>query len=151
MALEFVQTSVVRAPQAAVWEFVTQPEGINHELWPVLTMTVPRGAAGLNLADVEAPIQLGKSWLLLGTLIPLDYDDIGIVELDKGSRFKEQSTMLSMKAWGHERSIAAHPDGCTVTDRITFTSRIPGLDRVMAPILRWLFRHRHKRLQAHFA
>jgi hypothetical protein len=50
---------------------------------------------------------LVRSWLLLLGIIPFDYDDIGIVELEADHRLLERSSMLSMKFWEHERTITS--------------------------------------------
>lgn len=151
MAIQsFVQTSVLHAPAQAVWERAITPEGINGELMPIMKMTVPKGADGLDIGNVRPPQRLGKSWLLLGGLIPIDYDDITIAELGPDFRFQEVSTMASMRVWTHERVVREHPDGCTVTDSITFELRIPPLSPLMRPALRAMFKHRHRKLRSHF-
>ena len=38
----FREVSEVPAPVEKVWQRVTSPEGINHELGPFLKMTMPR-------------------------------------------------------------------------------------------------------------
>ena len=48
------------------------------------------------------------------------YDELTIAELVPGRSFDEQSTMMSMRRWRHERSVT--PDGsgtAVVRDRIT--------------------------------
>jgi ligand-binding SRPBCC domain-containing protein len=151
----FELTSVVSAPEAEVWARVTTPEGFNGELMPLMRMTVPRRMRGRTIGDVSAPERLGRSWLLLFGFLPFDYDDIGIAELGPGSRFLERSTMLSMRAWEHERTVTAlGPDSCEVRDRLGYELRAPlravGLGRVLVPALRRVFAHRHRRLQRHF-
>ena len=46
------QRSRLDAPAAAVWERIITPEGINHELMPLMRMTVPRGVDALDPASV---------------------------------------------------------------------------------------------------
>ena len=85
---------------------------------PIARMTVPRGLGGdFGLADVVAPRRLGRSWLLLGGLIPFDWDDIGIERIGPGFAFSERSTMLSQRAWHYDRRVEPlGEDACTVTD-----------------------------------
>ncbi len=100
-------------------------EGINFEMAPFLRMTVPRGLEALDLAEVE-PGRLGRSWILLFGLLPVDYDDLGLERIEPGRGFLERSTMLSQRLWEHERTIEPRPGGgCTVTDRVAWEPRLP--------------------------
>jgi len=92
--------------------------------------------------------------LRLFGVLPFDYDRLTIAELDPGRSFDEQSTMMSMRQWRHQRSVT--PDGdakAVVRDRITFQLRAPlrPATPIVAAGLRALFGHRHRRLQRHFA
>jgi hypothetical protein len=139
-------------PAAALWDSVSRLEGVNHELAPWLRMTVPRGLAGATIADLEPGRPAGRSWLLLGGLIPVDYDDLCIDEVEPPRRFLERSRMLTMDPWEHERTITpAGPAACLLADRLRFSLRrplrsVPGIDRLAMAIVAALFRHRHRRL-----
>lgn len=125
-------------------------EGINAELGPLLRMTVPRAAESLDLATLE-PGHLGRSWVLLFGLIPVDYDDIGLERIEPGRGFLERSTMLSQRLWEHERTIEPVGDGvCTIADRIAWEPRLPLPGRLFRPLFGAFFRHRHRQLQRHF-
>lgn len=131
-------------------------EGINHELGPWIRMTMPRALRGKTIADIDPPARPGRSWLLLGGVIPFDYDDLGIVELGPGRRFLERSTMLSMRTWEHERTVEPAGEACEVTDRVAFELRrplvwIPGSERLARAMVTRTFAHRHRRLAEHFA
>jgi hypothetical protein len=145
-------TSVVSAQPDAVWERVASVVGVNLELGPWLRMTAPRGIDAIDPAEVPLGRRWFRSWILLLGLIPVDYDDLTIVELEPGRRFLERSSMLSLRVWQHERVLEPEPGGGTrVTDRLAFTPRrgVPrGLARV---IVRALFRHRHRRLGRWFS
>lgn len=150
---EVLQQSSVGASADAVWAHATSAAGVNAELAPWLRMTVPRGATELHIDRARAGEQLGRSWLLLLGIVPFDYDAIGIAELEPGRRFLEESTMLSMRRWSHERTITPGADGAHVTDRVRFQLRrplasVPGLDRALQGVVAALFRHRHRRLVA---
>jgi hypothetical protein len=90
--------SVVDAPAARVWQRVVTPEGINDEMRPVMTMSMPRGAASITVEDVP----VGRAWLRLFGVLPFDYDHLAIAALEPGRSFHEESTMLSMRLWRHE-------------------------------------------------
>lgn len=146
------QSSVVTAPADDVWAWAVSEEGINDELRPILRMTMPRDLRGKTIDDVEVGVPLGRSWILLFGLIPVDYDDLFLAELGPGHRFLEHSSTLSMRPWQHERTVEAiDPRSCRVTDRLTFKLRrpmawIPGMARLARAVVGALFRHRHRRL-----
>jgi ligand-binding SRPBCC domain-containing protein len=148
----FEVSSRLAAPAADVWAYATTATGINEELMPIARMTVPRGlGADFGIADVVAPRRLGRSWLLLGGLLPFDYDDIGIEAIGPGFAFRERSTMLSQRAWDHDRSVEPlGEDACVVTDRIRFEPRVPGIAPLLRPVFQLTFRHRHRRLRRRF-
>jgi ligand-binding SRPBCC domain-containing protein len=146
--------SIVDAPVEQVWARVVTPEGINDELRPWMTMSMPRGAESLTVDNVPVGVPIGRAWLRLFGVLPFDYDRLTVAELQPGRSFDEQSTMLSMRHWRHERSVTPDNDGKTVVrDRITFQLRAPlrPLTPLIAAGLRALFGHRHRRLRRHFA
>jgi ligand-binding SRPBCC domain-containing protein len=145
--------SIVDAPVERVWERVVTPEGINDELRPWMTMSMPRGAESVTVDNVQIGTPIGRAWLRLFGVLPFDYDRLCIAELEPGRGFHEESTMLSMRLWRHERNVTPQGDGKTlVRDRVTFQLR--SILRPAAPIIavgvRALFGHRHRRLQRHF-
>lgn len=148
----FEVSSRLGAPAAEVWTFATSAAGVNAELMPIVRMTVPRGLGrDFDVAAVAAPQRLGRSWLLLGGLIPFDWDDIGIERVGPGFAFSERSTMLSQRAWHHDRSVEPLGEhACTVTDRIRFVPRLPALAPLLRPVLQLTFRHRHRRLRRRY-
>lgn len=146
--------SIVDAPAEQVWARVVTPEGINDELRPWMTMSMPRGAESLTVDNVPVGTPIGRCWMRLFGVVPFDYDFLTIAELQPGRGFHEESTMLSMRQWRHERSVTPDDDGKTVVrDRITFQLRalLRPATPVVAAGLRALFGHRHRRLQRHFA
>ena len=96
---------IIDAPAEQVWERVVTPEGINDELPPWMTMSMPRGAKDLTVDTVPVGAPVGRCWLRLFGVLPFDYDDLMIAELRPGRGFHEQSTMLSMRLWRHERTL----------------------------------------------
>ena len=145
---------IVDAPVERVWARVVTPEGINDELRPWMTMSMPRGAESLTVDNVPVGEPIGRCWLRLFGVVPFDYDDLTIAELRPGQGFHEESTMLSMRLWRHERSVTPEGEGKTlVRDRLTFELRGPLrlLTPVVAAGIRALFGHRHRRLARHFA
>ncbi len=146
------QTSIIARPADEVWARAVSEEGINHELSPILRMTMPHGLRGRTIDDVEVGVPLGRSWILLGRVLPVDYDDLRLAELEPGRRFLERSRTLTFDPWQHERIVEPAGEGsCRVTDRLSFELKpavawIPGSVRIATAIVRSLFRHRHRRL-----
>ena len=153
VATQVVEIEVdVPATTTAVWERVVHPGGINHEMRPWMTMRMPRRAEGMTVETVPLGVPLGRAWLRLFGLLPFDYDDLTIVELEPGHRFLERSTMISMRRWEHERSLSEMPGGTRVRDRVTFEPRLPSavIAALMARVVEAFFQHRQRRLLAHF-
>jgi hypothetical protein len=76
--------SVVDAPAEQVWARVVTPEGINDEVRPWMTMSMPRGAKSLTVDNVPIGTPSGRRWLRLFGMLPFDYDRLCIAELDRG-------------------------------------------------------------------
>ncbi len=146
------RTSLIGAAAPEVWSRAVSEPGINHELGPILRMTMPAPLRGKTIDEIVVGEALGRSWILLGRFLPVDYDDLCIVELDPGRRFLERSRTLSFAVWEHERTVEpAGEAACRVTDRLGFelkrgVARVPGSARLALAIVGFLFRHRHRRL-----
>ena len=64
------QQSHVDAPVERVWARVVTPEGINDELRPWMTMSMPRGAESLTVDSVPVGEPIGRCWLRLFGVVP---------------------------------------------------------------------------------
>ena len=84
--------SIVDAPPEQVWARVVTPEGINDELRPWMTMSMPRGKESLTVGNVPVGRPVGRCWMRLFGVLPFDYDDLTIAELWPGRGFHEEST-----------------------------------------------------------
>lgn len=151
MRLTFEQQSSLPVSADEVWSRATTPEGINDELFPWLRMTVPAAMRGKTIDQLPLGQRLGRSWLLAMCLLPVDFDDITLVEVGPGYRFRETSRMLAISSWVHERTVRDTAGGCELLDRLTFELRgpgawVPGWRGAMTGLLKFLFRHRHARL-----
>ena len=163
----FEISSELNASAEEVWEHATSPAGVNYEMSPWLRMTFPPDAR--SVTESWAPARtLFRSWLLVGGVLPLEYDDVAFVAVEPGRRFLERSVLLSQRVWEHERLIeplapsepsdpapavaADHAPvrGCRVTDRLGFEPRIAALAAVYEAIFRQVFAHRHRRLRKRF-
>lgn len=145
--------SAIDAPVERVWERIVTPEGINDELRPWMTMSMPRGAKDLTVESIPVGRPVGRCWMRLFGVLPFDYDHLTIVELWPGRGFHEESTMLSMRLWRHERTLEPVDDaGTALRDRLTFELRAPlrALTPVIATGIGALFTHRQRRLRRYF-
>ncbi|MBI3692374.1 MAG: hypothetical protein HY239_17390 [Mycolicibacterium aromaticivorans] len=146
--------SSVAAPADRVWARIVTPEGINDEMHPWMTMSMPRGATDVTVETLPIGAPAGRCLLRLFGVLPFDYDDLMIAELRPGHGFDEQSSMLSMRSWRHQRSLEPGTAATTVVhDRLTFELRAPlrPLTPIVAIGIRAFFGHRQRRLQRHFA
>lgn len=147
----FEIASDLAASPEAVWQRVVTPAGINDELLPLMRMTMPRHLRGATIDQIPLRQRIGRCWLLLLGLVPVDYDDLALVEVDPGRRFLEHSTMLTQSRWSHERIVEPHDGGCRVIDRLRWEGRTRAFEAVFGAAVPILFRHRHRRLRRHFA
>ena len=59
--------------------------------------------------------------------------------------------MLSQRAWEHERTLEeVGEERCRLTDRVYYEPRVPLPDVLLRGLYRFVFRHRHRRLQRRF-
>jgi ligand-binding SRPBCC domain-containing protein len=134
----FRVSSVVRAAPEAVWERATTLAGVNAELWPLARMT------GEGTMREGA---LGRSWVLVAGVLPIDYDDIHLEAVDPGRGFRERSRLGSCGAWHHDRTLIALPDGTRIVDEVAFAPRLPAAGGLLAFVFEAVFRWRHRRLR----
>ena len=141
--------SRLHAPPELVWEWITSLKGISAEMWPFFRMTTPKGIRSLSDLQIKPGVRMFRSYVFLFGVLPIDYSDMTLVELDSGSGFVEQSPMGSMKLWRHERRIVPYPSdpsAVLLVDQLTFRPRIAR--RLVEWFIRKVFTHRHKVLRA---
>ena len=151
MCQSFNISSILPADVDSVWAHCSSMKGVSRELWPLLRMTYPAEAESL-IPEVLVPGRpLFRSTLLLAGLIPIDWSDLTLVELDRGRRFLERSTMATQRIWEHERLLEPLPEGTRITDRLRWQGRFPGAAGMFGLAVPVLFRWRHRRLGRIFA
>lgn len=149
--VEVEVTSALLAERRTVLAHIATLDGVNRELHPILRMTAPRSYRERSLFEWPVGQPLFRSWLLLAGVLPVDFDQVALASLDPESGFEESSVMLAMSRWRHERRVTdCEPGGSLLVDRLTFSARVPGTGRLLARIVRLVFRHRHGRLRAMF-
>ncbi len=112
---------------------------------PYFRMTSPAGVTSIDDFSIVAGKPLFRSRVFLFGVFPIDYSDITLIEIHRGSWFIEQSPMGSMKLWRHERRIVPTTGGCRIIDHVTFEPR--WASPVVAWFIKAVFRHRHRVLQ----
>lgn len=123
------------------WQWITSMKGIRSEMMPIMKMTAPRGVQDISQLDVQPGRRLFRSYIFLFGVLPFDFSDLTLVELNPGVGFVEESPMGSMKYWRHERTLEAIPVGTRLTDHLSFEPRLArGLSTWF---VRRIFEHRH--------
>lgn len=141
------QSELAASPEE-LWAWATSANGISSELRPLVRMTFPAGQATLAETGFVPGQRLFRSWFLLFGLLPVDRLDLTLLEFEAGRRFLEQSPMLSMRCWRHERIVAPCAGGARVTDNLEFAPRLAR--PLVVLFVKLLFRHRHRVLRRCF-
>jgi hypothetical protein len=146
MSREFSISSELAVAPATLWDHAVNPLDVNAEFRPLLSMIFPAG-----VDDVTAGWEPGRfrfrSFIKLGGVIPIEYDDLCFEEVVAGQYFLERSSMFTQSEWEHRREIEALEDGARLTDSVAFSSRIEQLEPLFEKVFQWVFRWRHYKLQ----
>jgi ligand-binding SRPBCC domain-containing protein len=145
-----VTSSHLDAPAEAVWARASTFAGVNEEFGGLLRMTAPREVRERSLGAVRVGERVCRSWILLLGVVPIDYDDLTLVELDPPHGFLERSPMLSNRLWEHRRAIEPDAEGCVVTDTIRYEPRLPVPHAVLGRVYGAVFAWRHRNLRRRF-
>lgn len=144
-------SSTLRAPRPEVWAVVSTMSGVNAELRPFVRMTYPNLAEQLSHAAIVPGQVLFRSWLLAGSVIPIDRHDLALERVIDGEGFDEESTSMLQRRWRHERRLIDTPEGgCVVRDRLVIVPRLSIARPMVARTVRFLFDHRHRVLRKRF-
>jgi hypothetical protein len=149
-AAQVVARSELAASPQAVWARVASADGINAELMPLVAMSFPAGWTRLGPEDVCEGAPSFHSLLLLFGFLPIDRHAFALAEFTPESGFLEKSSSLLHQIWIHQRVVRPLAMGAEITDRVFYRCRLPGLTRLLRPLMRFVFRHRHRRLRRQF-
>jgi ligand-binding SRPBCC domain-containing protein len=140
--------SIVPASPAELWDWSTSVHGVHEEMRPILKLAFPQGMTHIPRDGSGLGQSLGNCTFLLLGFLPIDLSRLTFVEVEPGRRFVEQSPLLSMKSWRHERTLTPDVGGTKVVDRLEFTPRFaPGM---VGWFIRKFFQHRHAMLRRAF-
>lgn len=145
-AFAFEITSDISAPMTEVWQKVSTMQGVNDELAPLVRMSAPADLRRLPFTQAPLKQPLFASWVLLFGVLPFDRHQLRLDEVWEGG-FRENSSSLIHRTWRHEHVIIPHNGSCTLKDTVRFEPRVPLLGYILLPVVRLIFRHRHKQLQ----
>src|SRR5262249_7811846 len=137
----------LRARPDEVWQHASSFIGVNRELWPLARMTYPPSMARLVPGRVPLVRTAFRSWILLLGLIPVDFDDITLIELTPGPGFYEVSRLLTWREGRPRRPITATQGGGAVIDETAPDPRGRWLGPFWAGVYRRASRLRHGRLK----
>jgi ligand-binding SRPBCC domain-containing protein len=146
----FTIASHLAASAERVWAHASTFEGVNRELAPLLRMTYPPRMARMTPESFPLGKAAFRSWILLLGCIPVEYDDITLVELAPGQHFSEVSRLLMMREWRHRRTVTPEGPGCVIQDEIAMTPRWERTGPVLHGVYRAVFEQRHRYLRRRF-
>jgi ligand-binding SRPBCC domain-containing protein len=140
--------SKVPTTPVELWNWSTSVRGVDAEMGPILKLDFPKGMTHIPRDGSGLGKPLGNCKFLLFGIVPVDLSRLTFVEVEPGRRFVEESPLLSMKEWRHERVITPGEDGTRVVDNLEFTPRFA------TGIVKWFiskfFQHRHAVLLREF-
>lgn len=143
--VELTMTTEVPVSTQEAWAWSTSLDGVRTEMRPLLKVVFPKNMTHIG-ADTMLGKPLGRCQFLLCGLFPIDMSKLTFSEIVPGHRFVEQSALLSMRAWRHERVITPLESGrgARITDHLAFSPRFA--TPVVRRLVTLFFRHRHKML-----
>lgn len=145
--LEF--QSHLNANTDTLWKSIISRRGINDELFPLLSMTSLDSLATITEDNFKPGTVITNSWILLFGFIPIDRLSITPVEIVIGEYFIEESPMLTMRFWRHERYVESRENNkCCVRDVLTFQPFF--FTSIVAVFIKMLFKNRHRKLRKKF-
>ncbi len=165
-------SSVIPASAEQLWTELGSPRAIAAETGGWLRRTTPPGLRSQTLHTACVGRDLGASWILFGSILPVAREHTLITSRLAGERVELSSTSWATASWRHERQLvtldgqrswhALSPrseaegagTGQTVLrDRVFFEvserlARLPGGEALLIRMVERAFRRRHRRLAA---
>jgi ligand-binding SRPBCC domain-containing protein len=113
-------------------------------------MTYPQALRRLTPEAFPVGRTAFRSWLLLFGLVPVEFDDFMLVELEPGHGFSEVSQQLNVREWRHRRTVTPAGEGCVLRDEIALVPRWRWTGGLLAWVYRRVFEWRHRSLRRLF-
>lgn len=124
-------------------------KGVNYELMPLIKMTAPFDWVEKPLYDWPIASPVFTSTLMLFGFLPVDRHKFKLLSTGANG-FSECSSSISNHEWRHTRFISEEGCSCIVKDTVSFEPKLTWSGRIMLPIYKRVFEHRHKRLKAKY-
>jgi hypothetical protein len=108
-------------------------------------MTHPRAIPALTPESFPPGRVAFRSWILLFGVVPVEYDDVTLVELVAGRGFREASRMMLVREWRHSREVS--PEGaecCSLRDEVALVPRWRPTGPLLYRAYRLVFALRHR-------
>ena len=112
----FAISTPLRASAEQVWAHASTFACVNRELWPLVRMTFPPAMSRLTPEAVPVGRTAFRSWVFLFGLVPVEFDNFTLVELEPGRGFYEVSRLLNLREWRHRRTVIPAREGSVVRD-----------------------------------
>lgn len=124
-------------------------EGVNYELLLLVKMSAPTKWYNQKITEWPLGTELFTSTILLFGLFPVDLHRFKLKDINCNG-FQEESSSLVNREWNHKRTITTQDSGCIVADVVEYVPKISLLGKLMKPVYKAIFSHRHKRLKAKY-
>jgi hypothetical protein len=156
-------SSIIPASPEQLWTELGSPRTVASEIGAWLRRTTPPGLRHRTLHTVCVGRDLGASWILLLSVVPVGRQHTTVAARLAGERIELSSRTWATTSWRHERLLETPTaavggqnvmTGRTVLrDRVSFevsprVARLPGCEALLVRMIAWIFRRRHRRLAA---
>lgn len=143
--------SEINSDKKNVWKHITRMKNVNAELMPFARMTYPKEMSEIGANEVPLKQTLFKSVVLFFGFIPADIHCLSFDKIDYGTAFYENSVTVIHRYWKHTRTVHERNGKTFVQDEVNFLPRIFPMGYLLLPLIKVIFRNRHKNLKRYFA
>ena len=151
--MDFTSTieSEINITKEILWKHITQMKSVNTELMPFARMTYPKEMSEIGNNEVPLHQTLFKSIVLLFGFIPVDVHCLRFDKIDFGNAFYENSVTATHRYWKHTRTLTEKGTSTLVRDEIHFLPWFAPLGYLFLPVIKTIFRNRHRKLSEIFS
>jgi len=144
----FEVSSLLNIDKENLWIDVWDFDNVNKELAPLVTINPPDlDFTNVTIDNIPLNQKLFDSYVFLLKVIPIDIHHFAFSNIIEFERFDETSTSLLLKKWTHSRILEDKGHQTLLIDQVRFEHRISLLGKVLFPIYKGIFQHRHNYLR----